>query len=127
MSLIKDTGEFDVVPDYNVSCEQVYIDVARALYAQGTIVLYHAIIGSKQRSLPSFVPDWSCKLPKTSILGSNEQIFGGNFQLVDIQSPMSLLAQTARRCRLVALWLIQSHLSQMKNRSQMGWKTEFSK
>ncbi|RYP13483.1 hypothetical protein DL765_006858 [Monosporascus sp. GIB2] len=63
LHLAIDSGEFRGFPDYEKSCEEVYIETALKFLEQGHIdVLAYCQFPKKLKSLPSWVPDWSMEV-----------------------------------------------------------------
>ncbi|RYP53055.1 hypothetical protein DL768_001910 [Monosporascus sp. mg162] len=63
LHLAIDSGEFRMFPDYNKSCEEVYIETALKFLKQGHVdILAYCQFPKKLKALPSWVPDWNMEV-----------------------------------------------------------------
>ncbi|OLN85442.1 Heterokaryon incompatibility protein 6, OR allele 10 [Colletotrichum chlorophyti] len=58
MHFADDVGEFEGLPDYSLSCDKVYQDVARRILAQGNIDLLSYCQFPRDAPLATWAPDW---------------------------------------------------------------------
>ncbi|KEY71266.1 hypothetical protein S7711_02372 [Stachybotrys chartarum IBT 7711] len=58
MHFADDVGEFKSLPNYNLSCEQVYQDVARHILQQGNVDLLSYCQFPHETPLSTWAPDW---------------------------------------------------------------------
>ncbi|KAM0437811.1 hypothetical protein ACHAPT_002176 [Fusarium lateritium] len=63
LNLAADKDHFDAFPDYSLSVEEVYKEMARKMLQQGYIDLFmYCQAPRKIESLPSWVPDWTMEV-----------------------------------------------------------------
>ncbi|KAH8598609.1 heterokaryon incompatibility protein-domain-containing protein [Bisporella sp. PMI_857] len=71
LGLLREDQSLGIHPDYNKSCNSVYIEVAEALLkVHGPLLLSMAQFRRVQQELPTWVPDWSIKCKGNSLLGN---------------------------------------------------------
>ncbi|KAJ5063185.1 heterokaryon incompatibility protein-domain-containing protein [Bipolaris maydis] len=62
-----DSASLGIRPDYDITCSDLYTKVARAILENSeTLEILYAVSGNKHvKAIPSWVPDWSVRIPST--------------------------------------------------------------